>query len=33
MVVTLPPGSYTALVSGKHEGTGIAIVELYDVDP
>ncbi len=28
----LPPGSYTAQVSGVGGGTGIALVELYDAD-
>jgi len=28
----LPPGSYTAQVSGVAGGTGIALVELYDAD-
>ena len=31
MLVTLPPGSYTAQVSGMNNGTGIALVEVYDV--
>jgi hypothetical protein len=30
---TLPPGNYTALVSGKNNTTGLALVEVYDVDP
>ena len=29
---TLPPGNYTAIVSGKNSGTGIGLVEAYDVD-
>jgi hypothetical protein len=32
VVVDLEPGSYTALVSGVNEGTGIALVEVYAVD-
>ncbi|MBE2212292.1 MAG: hypothetical protein IAE82_00355, partial [Opitutaceae bacterium] len=32
MVVTLAPGSYTAIVSGARDGTGVALVELYDSD-
>ena len=32
MVVMLPPGSYTALISGKDNGTGVVLVELYDAD-
>jgi hypothetical protein len=30
MVATLPPGLYTALLSGVNSGTGIGVVELYD---
>jgi hypothetical protein len=33
MVVTLNPGSYTAVVGGANNTTGIAIVEVYDLDP
>ena len=33
IVHTLPPGSYTAVVSGKDNGTGIGVVEVYDLDP
>ena len=29
MVVTLPPGQYTAQVRGKPETTGIGVVEIY----
>ena len=32
IVATLDPGSYTAIVSGKSEGTGIGLVEAYDLD-
>ena len=32
MVVTLPPGAYTALVTGKNGATGVALVEVYDLD-
>ncbi len=32
VVATLPPGAYTAQVSGAGGGTGVALVELYDVD-
>ena len=28
-VVTLPPGSYTAIVRGKNDDTGVAIAEVY----
>ena len=31
LLVTLSPGSYTAQVSGVNNGTGIALVEVYDV--
>ena len=30
IVVTLAPGSYTALMSGKNQTTGIGVVEVYD---
>src|SRR5437588_5637725 len=33
VIVTLPPGSYTAIVSGNSGGTGIALAEVYDLDP
>ncbi|MES2693623.1 MAG: Ig-like domain-containing protein [Verrucomicrobiota bacterium] len=32
LLLTLQPGSYTAQVSGVGGGTGVALVELYDVD-
>ena len=31
--VTLLPGSYTAIVSGKNNTTGVGLVELYDLSP
>jgi hypothetical protein len=31
LLVTLAPGLYTVVVSGKNGGTGIAIVECYEV--
>lgn len=31
LLVTLPPGSYTAQVSGKDEAVGVALVEVYEV--
>jgi hypothetical protein len=31
LVVTLPPGSYTAQVSGVGNTTGVAIVEVYEL--
>jgi hypothetical protein len=30
IVATLPPGLYTALLSGKNNGAGIGVVEVYD---
>ena len=32
IVETLDPGSYTAILSGKNGGTGIGLVEVYDLD-
>ena len=32
IVATLAPGNYTAIVSGKNEGSGIALVEVYDLE-
>ena len=31
ILVTLPPGAYTAEVSGASGDTGIALVEVYDL--
>jgi hypothetical protein len=31
MLVTLPPGSYTARLSGVNSGTGLGLVEVYDL--
>jgi len=31
VLITLPPGSYTAEVSGASGDTGLALVEVYDV--
>ncbi len=33
IVQNLPPGPYTAIVRGKNNGTGIALVEIYDLRP
>lgn len=33
IVATLPPGLYTALLAGLNNGTGIALVEVYDLGP
>ena len=32
IVVTLPPGAYTAIVRGKGNAIGTALVEVYDLD-
>jgi hypothetical protein len=31
IVATLNPGAYTAVVSGKNSGTGVALVEVYNL--
>jgi hypothetical protein len=31
IMMTLRPGSYTAMVAGKNGGTGVALVEVYDL--
>jgi hypothetical protein len=33
IAVTLPPGLYTALLAGNSGGTGIGVVEIYDLGP
>jgi hypothetical protein len=33
LIVTLPPGLYTALLAGLNNGTGIGLVEVYDLAP
>ncbi|MEY2492176.1 MAG: outer rane lipase/esterase [Verrucomicrobiota bacterium] len=33
VIATLPPGSYTAIVSGNNGGTGVALAEVYDLAP
>ena len=33
LVATLAPGAYSAIVSGKNGSTGVALFELYDLDP
>jgi nitrogen-specific signal transduction histidine kinase len=30
IAATLPPGLYTALLSGVNNGTGVGLVEVYD---
>src|SRR5436190_1472194 len=32
LVATLPPGAYTALLAGLTNGTGVGLVEVYDVN-
>ena len=31
MLITLPPGSYTAKLSGFEGATGIGLIEIYEV--
>jgi hypothetical protein len=33
IVRNLAPGNYTALLSGKSNATGIAVVEVYQLSP
>ena len=33
LIAVLPPGSYTAIVEGVNATTGVALVELYDLQP
>jgi hypothetical protein len=33
IAATLPPGLYTALLAGLNQGTGIGLVEVYDLGP
>ncbi|MFZ1219047.1 MAG: hypothetical protein WAO00_07120 [Chthoniobacterales bacterium] len=33
ITVTLPPGSYTALLAGLNSGTGVGLIEIYDRGP
>jgi hypothetical protein len=33
IAATLPPGLYTALLAGLNNGTGIGVVEVYDLGP
>lgn len=33
IVRSLPPGAYTAVVSGRNDTTGIGLVEIYDLQP
>ncbi len=31
LAIELPPGAYTATVSGKNNTTGVALVEVYEI--
>jgi hypothetical protein len=31
LLLTLPPGAYTTAVSGANGGTGVALIEIYEV--
>jgi hypothetical protein len=33
IVITLNPGAYTAVLAGKDNGTGVGVVEVYDLAP
>ena len=33
ILATLAPGAYTAIVSGNNNGTGVALIEAYDLQP
>ena len=33
IATTLPPGPYTALLAGLNDGTGVGLVEVYDLGP
>jgi uncharacterized repeat protein (TIGR03803 family) len=33
IVTTLNPGTYTAILAGKNDGTGVGVVEVYDLAP
>ncbi len=33
IVATLTPGPHTAILSGKNGGTGVGLVEVYDLEP
>jgi hypothetical protein len=32
IIATLPPGNYTAILRGVNNATGVALVEVYDID-
>ncbi len=31
ILITLPPGGYTAIVTGSANGTGVGLVEVFEV--
>ena len=33
IIADLPPGNYTAIVRGVNNTTGVALIEVYDLDP
>jgi hypothetical protein len=33
LMSTLPPGAYTALLAGSNNGTGVGLVEVYNLGP
>jgi hypothetical protein len=33
IIATLVPGSYTAILAGKNGGTGVGLIEIYDLAP
>jgi hypothetical protein len=33
IIADLPPGNYTAIVRGVNNTTGVALVEVYDLNP
>jgi hypothetical protein len=33
IIITLNPGTYSAIVSGKNSGIGVALVEVYEISP
>src|SRR2546423_99428 len=32
IVITIQPGTYTAIIRGRNNGTGVGVLEVYDVD-
>jgi hypothetical protein len=32
ILITLPPGTYTAIVTGADGGTGVALIEIFEID-